>query len=366
MAVSFAVTFAGRLCGLAAVLGLTWAAPALAAPPAVQASFDCTHAAGAIETAICAHPDIAARDLTVAQLFALVRTDALGTGPSDELTRQRQWIGQRDKDCAKAADVAACLRLDYDGRLEELAAAALIRAPQPALAELKRQKPDAAPLYQAIYLMATSADTPSRAQSVEALIAPAFAKLAADQADMLDTIKTAHDAAASIKNFDTFIDLVAVEDGLAVTMPCEAIVKQPGLINALDSQFGSTMDGQLGASDCDVMLPPPAAFASFAAAALDKATSDPDCTGSIRYAGMRSYTEFLITAQLDRQAGGKRNAETVRETAAYERAHASATAAAIADLAAYYTQRFHTPDAAAAARKAVDQVTDMAFNACEG
>ncbi len=362
MAVSFAAKFTARLAVLAAVTALGWTAPAVAAT--VQASFDCSHAAGAIETAICANADIASRDLTVAQLFALVRTDALGTGPSDELTRQRQWIGQRDKDCAKAADIAACLRLDYDGRLEELAAAALIRAPQPALAELKRQKPDAAPLYQAIYLMATTPDGPDQAHAVETLIAPAFAKLVVDQADMLDTIKTAHDAAASIKNFDTFIDLVAVEDGLAVTMPCEAIVKQPGLINALDSQFGSSMDNQLGVSDCSVMLPPPAGFAAFAGDVLEKSMADPDCTGTLRYAGMRSYSEFVIAAQLGRQIGAKRDADTVRQTAGYERAHAAATAAATADLAAYYTQRFHTPNAAAAARAAVDRVADMAFGVC--
>src|SRR5215469_14519911 len=97
---------------LAAALALLGAAivPGRAGAAPDQPSFDCAGARGRIEAAVCADPGLVARDRTMAQLYPLVRTDVLGLGPSDQLARQRQWLQSRDHDCAKAPDLAACLK----------------------------------------------------------------------------------------------------------------------------------------------------------------------------------------------------------------------------------------------------------------
>src|SRR5580692_6116952 len=86
----------------ATFVGLLGPLPAIAADPAPAAgpSFDCAHAQGVVEAAICTDPTLAAEDRTMAQMFALVRTDALGAGPSGELAAQRKWLADRDKQCA--------------------------------------------------------------------------------------------------------------------------------------------------------------------------------------------------------------------------------------------------------------------------
>ena len=354
-----------KLLALTAILMGLLAHPAVADPAKAAApSFDCAKAVTSTDKAVCADADLAARDRTMAQLFALVRMDALGVGPSGELAAQRAWLAERDKECAKEASLSACLKTEYDARLEDLAVAALIRAPDPALAELRRQNPARAFVYEAIWKMTTLPEGASRTSQVAALIGPEFTKVAADQQAMLDPIKTPQQAAGSVKTFASFVDLTGAVEDTALTMPCEAIVKQPGLINALDSMFGSSMDNSLGGSDCADMLPPPTHFEDLAQDALQTSMANPDCTGTIRYAGMRSYAEFLIAVQLDRQgAKTKPDADVVKQAAAYERKHAAAVAVAVLDLAAYYTRELHVPNPAAA-KSAVDEVVQSAYAVC--
>jgi uncharacterized protein len=366
MAGSVATGLQGLLGAAVAIVVVATAAHAAAATPAGP-SFDCGHAQGPVEAAICADPQLAARDAAMAQLFELVGVDALASGPSGELVAQKQWLAQRDRDCAKAAAVGDCLKGEYDARLHELAVAALIRAPDAALSELRRQSPAQAALYEAIDKMATLPDGAERTDAVAALLGPEFTKVSgSDQASMLAPIASARDAAATLGNFAHFIDLTGAVDDVAVTMPCEAIIRRSELIGALDSMFGSSMDNQLGGSDCAAMAPPPPRFAALAAMAINASMSGPDCTGTMRYAGLRYYNELLISVQLDREGtpSAPPDPAIARKSSAFQRAHHAEMSAASTDLADYYAATLHAPNAAGAQR-AVGQMVDAAFEVCE-
>jgi uncharacterized protein len=376
-----------RLLALAtAIVALSGAAPALAAGPDAPAgqSFDCAHAQGVVETTICTTPLLETQRQAMLQLYALVGVDALGVGPTTEADEQRKWQADLDQQCPQKAptEIVACIRQEYDARLLLLAVAALMRAPAPALAELRRQLPDQAPLYEAIWRMATMPAGAARTSAVAALIGPEFHRMRTVRYDaddpvhggapalveMLGPVRTAREAAASFKAFDLFYDLTGAVDVIPpAIVPCEAIVRQPALIHALDSLFGSSMDAGLGQADCDVMLPPPPKFADLAADALQTAAAAPDCTGTLRYGLQRAYFEFLIAVQLNRQGPPPRYDKGVaRQAAAYASAHAAAVSAAQADLAAYYAAELHMPAAAAsvAAHTAVGEVVDGAFATC--
>lgn len=357
---------AGWVVVVVVVAALGAAAHAAAATPAGP-SFDCGRAQGPVEAAICADPQLAARDAAMAQLFELVGVDALASGPSGELEAQKQWLARRDQDCAKAASVGACLAGEYDARLQELAVGALIRAPDAALAELRRQSPAQAALYEAIDKMATLPDGAERTDAVAALLAPEFAKVSqSDQAAaLLSPIASARDAAATLGNFAHFIDLTGAVDDPAVTIPCEAIIRRSELLGALDSMFGSSMDNQLGGSDCAAMLPPPPRFAALAATAITVSMSSPDCTGTLRYAGLRDYNELLISIQLDREgARAGPDPDVARRSAAFQRAHRAEMTAGSAELADYYAGTLHAPNPAGA-KRAVSEVVDAAFEVCQ-
>jgi len=368
---------------LAAVATAAWLCaphPVAADPAPSGAGVDCAHARGVLETTICGDPKLIAYDRTTAQLYAAVSTDALGVGPSAEPEEQRKWLAERDKMCAIAGnEIDQCLRQEFEGRLSLLAVAALIRAPEPALSEL-RQDPVHAPLYEALWRMATMPAGAARTDAVAALIGPAFEQVrtAGKQTDdpdhgggaitvkMLGPLRTARDAASTVKNFDLFLDLSSIVDTIGGGyITCEAIVRQPELIDAVGVSFGSQRQDGLGQTDCDTELPPPAHFAAFAAAAIDAATASPHCTAARRYVAVPSYQRFLIVVQLDRQGPPPPpNPRAARNAAAFAKAHATDENAAEADLAAYYTRELHMPDAAGAARAAIGQVVDKAFAAC--
>jgi uncharacterized protein len=369
---------------LTAVAAAAWLCaphPLAADPAAPGPSFDCAHAEGVVETTICGDPDLVAADRATAQLFALVRTDALGVGPSAEPDAQRKWLAERDKMCAvKGNEVTACLRQEFDARLDLLALAALIRAPEQALAELRRQDPVHASLFEALWRMATMPAGPARTDAVAALIGPAFEKVrtAGRQtndpdhgggpitAAMLGSIRTAREAASTVKNFDLFFDLSGIVDTIGpATITCEAIVRKPQLIDAVGVSFGDRRQDGLGVTDCDDELPPPPRFAAFAAAAIDAATASPRCTDARRAVVVPLYQRFLIVVQLDRQGSQPPPSRRVAGNAtAFTEAHAADESAAEADLAAYYARELNLADPAGAARAAIGQVVDKAFAGC--
>jgi uncharacterized protein len=370
---------------LAAIAVAAWLCaprPAAADPSPPGPSFDCARAQGVVQTTICGDPELVAADRTTAQLFALVRTDALGVGPSAEPDEQRKWLSERDNMCAAKIpyEMTACLRQEFDARLALLAVAALIRAPEPALAELRRQDPEHAPIYEALWRMATMPAGAARTDAVAALIGPAFEKVrtAGRQGDdpdhgggpitaaMLGSMRTARDAASTVKNFDLFFDLTGIVDTIGPAyLTCEAIVRQPELIDAVGVSFGERRQDGLGVTDCDDELPAPPQFAAFAAAAIDAATASPRCTEARRAVAVPLYQRLLIVVQLDRQGTRPPPSRSVAaKAAAFAGAHAADESAAEADLTAYYGRELRLPGAADAAHAAIGQVLDKAFATC--
>jgi uncharacterized protein len=369
---------------LAAVVTAAWlcAPHSVAADPEPSvASLDCAHAQGVVETTICGDPELLAAERTTEQLFAAVRTDALGVGPSAEPNAQSKWLAERDQACATkvSSEITACLKQEFDARLSLLAVAALIRAPEPALAEL-RQDPVHAPLFEALWRMATMPAGAARTDAVAALIGPAFEQVrtAGKQTDdpdhgggsitvaMLGSMRTARDAASTVENFDRFFDLSGIVDTIGPAyITCEAIVRQPQLIDAVGVSFGSQRQDGLGVTDCDDELPAPPQFAAFAAAAIDAATASPRCTAARRDIAVPLYQRFLLVLQLHRQGPQPPPKSSVaHNAAAFAAAHATEASAAEADLAAYYASEWRLPNAAGEAHAAIGQLVDQAFAAC--
>lgn len=190
----------------------------------------------------------------MATLFAASQTDAFNQSKSQQLFLQRRWLKMRNEQCSNG-DMHSCLVERYDERLNELAVAALFQAPDIALTELDRQNPKSAALYEAIYRYATIDDTAERASVVANLINPAFEVFHGKPwAQPLSEAEDAHQAASSDKNFSAFLDVASVS-GYALTMPCSALVRRPGLIDTLNAVYGGAIDGQLIQSDCEAMTP---------------------------------------------------------------------------------------------------------------
>lgn len=100
-------------------------APAIAAPAWAQSgpSVDCVKASNAVERTICAHPELARADLTMAATYNSL-AGKLGAAARDHLVRdQTNWILSRNKACTGGAEeIARCLRQRYEARLANLGA----------------------------------------------------------------------------------------------------------------------------------------------------------------------------------------------------------------------------------------------------
>jgi uncharacterized protein len=73
-------------------------------------SFDCDRASGVIERTICADSGLSKMDLALFKLVEEIRLGYDTTVSRDQLSRfQRDWMIERNADCAVAADVTACL-----------------------------------------------------------------------------------------------------------------------------------------------------------------------------------------------------------------------------------------------------------------
>jgi uncharacterized protein len=265
--------------------GASWAAvPNQDARP----SFSCSKAAVGVEAAICADPALVARDQTLSVLFAAVRVSAAGLGPSNELAKQREWLAIRDRGYANARVPKAWLADSYDDRLYDLALAALFNSHEAAMAELKRQTPEDAPIYEAIYKYVTISNQDARIKAVAPLISPTFEALPDDR---LQDIPTADDAAASDEHFSTFIDVAFAwaMDRVRAKLPCGALVRRPGLLAAL----GQRWDPQ---TDCEDVLPPTPVLNNLLQQALK---ASPPCGGTIRIDLAYEWTAFMVAKRLN-------------------------------------------------------------------
>lgn len=102
-------------------IGLTLLAPlfALALTSPQNPSVDCAKPSGDVETLVCKDAELS----TLASRMADVYEAAIAKWPDSEAARQRAaqrgWLKNRDE-CAKSADVRACVLLEYRTRIAEL------------------------------------------------------------------------------------------------------------------------------------------------------------------------------------------------------------------------------------------------------
>ena len=342
-------------------------------------SFSC-NTSDAIEAVICRDPQLSARDRTMSALYAAVRIDPLGVGPSAELEAQRRWLKDRNRRCLQG-ERRACLADAYDDRLAALAVAALFTRHAAAMAELTRQAPKTAPLYEAIYRYATIDDAAARTAAVAPLIASAFETVHGlpTSTDLLGDVPSAEAAASSDKAFTAFLAAVSVSDYQLTSLPCAALVRRPGLIGALDARYGGAIDGQLLGADCDEIMPPTPQLDSLIAATQD---AQPPCEGTIRFSTGHEYLKTIAAIRLhdtdnwkpgdpfapraDRVKDEENTAQTPNE-ARFIALHRAAIGDAADELAAYYVRLFRlAPEAAAGdARGAVRAVITGAYDSCE-
>ncbi|NWB96728.1 hypothetical protein HX882_12565 [Pseudomonas gingeri] len=363
------------------LLGAVWGIPlAYSAqdPAASGPSFLCGATNRAIEKVICADPELSSRDRTLAVLFAASRVDASGKGLSQQQGLQRQWLKDRDKGCS-TGDIRTCLVHAYDDRLESLAVAALFQAPDVALAELARQDSKAAPLYEAIYRYVTLDNDAERVIAVGKLIAPSFEVLHDKPwAQSISGIDDAQGVASSDKNFSAFLSIAPVGD-YALTMPCSALVRRPGLSAAMASVYGSSLDGQLIRSDCKAMTPPLPKLDQLTKAAE---VVQPSCQGTIRFSLGREFDRTLLLIRLHNADLWKSSALADSPNAQVEKhgksgntvdkphfiaGHTALIRDASDELATYYSSHFGVPPALARkqARNAVSALISGAYNLCE-
>jgi uncharacterized protein YecT (DUF1311 family) len=90
------------------------------APPAGPA-FDCRLAASDVEKTICSDAALSAQDLALNELYNTIRQGNSTTVARDQLrTLQRDWLKNRDRVCAVAGSVAACLKDQYAAQYDRL------------------------------------------------------------------------------------------------------------------------------------------------------------------------------------------------------------------------------------------------------
>lgn len=360
-----------RLAAIVAAASLALAAPnVVVSSPSSAASgpsFSCATASGPVEAAVCADPALAARDRSVAELFSAARASAAGVGPSNELAKQRQWLAQRDRDCAKSPSRAACLAGSYDDRLYDLALAALFTSHTAAMAELRRQTPADAPIYEAIYQYVTVPDAGARVKAVALLIAPTFeatrvhpaadvpgaGHIPATPEARFDQIPTPEVAAASDANFSIFLS-VAFQwsmDNARAKLPCGALARRPGLIAALGERWDP-------ATDCEDALPPTLELDRLFESAGSAA---PRCEGSIRLdiaaawvAAMTANRLGFPDAQRDFLTGDSVAQPAERR---FRRKAQAQIVAATTEMTHYYSAYFGLGPAAAS-KKAADVVDE--------
>jgi uncharacterized protein len=339
------------------------AAENLGPAPTDQPSFPCV-SPNAVEAAICADPALAARDRTMAPLYAASRNGALGSASSPQQGAQKQWLKSRT-DCLKE-DLRKCLTDMYDSRLNELAVAALFESKNVALAELARQDPKVAPLYEAIYFYATRDTQALRIKTVEPLIAPIFKALSDMPTSLFENVPNARTVAASDTAFALFLDVASVSD-YRLTLPCAALVRRPGLIHALNSQYGGAIDGQLINTDCASTLP----SLPMVERLVEAATSvQEECRGSVRFSLGRDYGKTLVAIRLHRSDVWKARDMgdgTQDPVGQFRLRHRARIVSATAELTQYYAKYFNLSKqvARADAVSAIKAIVAGAFNFCE-
>lgn len=310
----------------------------LPASKASAASFNCALAKSVIEIEVCKDPVLSSSDSLMGELYFQAKTSAFRSGPSNQLSLQRAWVKDR-QDCLTPDDVGfksvrACLRARYDSRNQELAVATVMSDPPSGLRALDVIDSQAAPLYRAIW---TYVRTPSDKASMVRLLKFYFDRMASDEAQSFgqeiladEKILKAEDMLASDHNFATGLKIFSVyldEDPL--TLPCEAALNKPGLLEAIQPMFGSSLDNAIPRTDCAATLPP---LPKFDALVAQIYKGWPECEGTIRFSAYRAFDAEVETARLSDGSGKLRTKAAPR----LKGVTPDAVKAATDELAQYY------------------------------
>jgi uncharacterized protein len=86
---------------------------------AAQPSFKCTPQAKEVEKLICNDAELAQMDVTMAGLYKRVMKNTPKADQQELKAEQRGWLEGRN-DCWKAANHKACVKADYEARIQEL------------------------------------------------------------------------------------------------------------------------------------------------------------------------------------------------------------------------------------------------------
>jgi uncharacterized protein YecT (DUF1311 family) len=320
----------------------------LPAVGANAASFDCALAKAPIEVEICRDPALSEADSLMGRLYAQARTSAFRSGPSNQLSLQRAWLKKR-QDCLTPETIAArtvhaCMKSRYEDRNRELAVATVLSDPPTGLDVLDRLDPKAAPLYRAIRAYVR---TPSEAAYLTRLLKPYFDRMASDEAQGYgqailadEKILKAQDMLGSDHRFATGLKILSAYldgDGGPLTLPCEAVLNRPGLLETVQPIFGSTLDNFIPRTDCVAALPP---LPKFEALVMQIYKGWPECEGTIRFAAYRTFDADVEAARLADGSGKLRTKPAPR----LKGVAPDSIAAATAELAKYYqTYRFLPP-----------------------
>jgi len=348
-------------------IGLSNAFGASSTDTSDQPSFSCLSPTK-LEATICADPTLTARDRTMAALYAVAHNGIFGSRTSQEETRQKKWLKDRDVRCPKE-ETYTCLVDAYDDRLYELAVAALFQSPTLALAEIRRQKPKSAPIYEAIYNYVTRDQASDRAKIVEPLIAPLFQNVDEDLRDRIlsgEDILDAHAAVASDFAFALILDVASINETRLI-LPCVALIRRPNLVDALGPHYSGALDGSLIRSNCMEVLPSIPGVDRLVNTAV---SVQPFCPGTIRFSLARAYDQTLVEIRLHLRypwkTVGLPESEQANENN-FRSSHQAPIEAAIAELANYYAEYFgiSKQQARIDANSAINAVIGGAFNLCE-
>ncbi len=318
-------------------------------------SFSCAHPSS-LEAIICKDAGLSQQDRDLARLYARSRIDLFNSGASGQAAQQKTWLANRNRDCAdtRYGPSDKCLSGAYRERLGELAVATLFRDPDDALAVLKREYPKLAPLYGALYHYVTVSDDARRRQVVGALVEDAQSLSDDENVKSMMPEKVV----ASDKGFSAYFVVADMETGDVMPMPCDALLRRPGLIEALGAYYGGMLDSMVPDSDCDAMLPPVPELETFA----DHAWEDVgDCDGTIRFSVFRESQKMLTVVRLHRDDIWK---DRLSEDLPPGRAAAGAVA--VKALTSYYIRAYRlAPDVAAAdAQTAIGALSASIYNGC--
>ncbi|AMY08745.1 Membrane-bound lysozyme-inhibitor of c-type lysozyme [Luteitalea pratensis] len=104
---------------LALVATLARGGVAVRAQAPTGPTFDCTRAAGKVETLICTDEALATLDRRLADVYAKAIAGSPANVAATQKALQRGWIKGRD-DCWKSAETKTCVQREYRSRIAEL------------------------------------------------------------------------------------------------------------------------------------------------------------------------------------------------------------------------------------------------------